>query len=200
MKAKPKRKLTPILLCACSAALLSACSHGPSESDAKAVIKERFASCQYLSLNDFDKTNGIPGDDPSNYRVEVKYTATLEPTDDQKDSLRHWIDDAVQAQKINAGYMQAMKADAAAHIYHGQDEDDYHQKLDALQQDMKQYLSVHGFFDKVANDCPNVDSQFIHSFYDPKGKFSDYTSDGITGTFTETIQMIHTDNGWQAAR
>jgi hypothetical protein len=202
MKTRTNKTIARAMLGASLTALLCACSNGPSEGDAKSVIKERLADCQYLSLNRFEKTNGIPGDDESNYRVEVQYTVTLEPTSDQKESLGHWINDAQQIQKLNASYMQELKGDAEAHDFQNQEQQRmaYGEARSKLQDDMKQYLSVPSFFDKVANDCPNVDSKFIHSLYDPKGKLSDYTDDGVTDTFTETIAMVKTDNGWQAAR
>jgi len=201
MKAKPDMKLARLVLCACTTAVLAACGNStPSTSDAKAALKSRIADCSYLTLKDVSKTNGIPGDGPSTYRLEVSYSMKLEPTDEQKESLKHWTDDAQQAVKLNEEYMQALKADSVAQKDSSQDTVDYATKRSDVQSDMKKYLSIPNFFNKVANDCPNVPSQFVHSFYDAKGPLSDYTDDGITSTFTETISMVKTDNGWQEAR
>lgn len=124
----------------------------------------------------------------------------LEPTDDQKESLKHWIDDVQQSHKLNDEYMQSLRDDNEAHKDSSQDIIDYNAKRSDLQSDMTHYLSISSFFNKVANDCPSVSNQFVHSFYDAKGKLTDYTDDGITGAFTETLTMVKTDNGWQEAR
>jgi hypothetical protein len=181
---------------------LAACGHSaPSDGDVKGIVESRIAGCTYLTLKDFKKTNGIPGDDPNSYRIEVEYTMHIEPTDDQKDSLKHWLLDADQMQKLNASYMQQLKSDDAdGGANRTQHIEEYGDARSKLQTDMQRYLSTDDFYNKVSQDCSNVDRQFIHSFYAAARKFSDYTKNGIDSTFTGTIPMVKTDNGWQEAR
>ncbi|WP_254218120.1 hypothetical protein [Burkholderia multivorans] len=62
---------------------LSACSSGPSESDAKAAVQASLGGCEFLSIAHFEKVNGTPqGDD--HYLVDVKYTVSMKPTPDIK--------------------------------------------------------------------------------------------------------------------
>jgi hypothetical protein len=69
-------------------AMLAACSHSPSEGDAKALSKERLSDFRYLSLDSSDRVNGI-ADRDSYYRVAVKYRLDmLKPNKDVRDRFK----------------------------------------------------------------------------------------------------------------
>jgi hypothetical protein len=73
----------PVTLLAVTTVTISACSNGPSENDTKDVIQSSLGNCEYLSLNHFEKVNGMrQGDD--HYLVDVKYTVFMKPTPDIK--------------------------------------------------------------------------------------------------------------------
>lgn len=137
-----------LALCASMIALLTACSHSPSESDAKAVIKTQFADCDYFSLRSFDKVNGTPGDDENSYRVDVKYTVRMSP------------DSEIEKMGATPG-------------------------------------AGPGILWKVHNTCPNVPIQFITEFF---ANNPSAATEETEKEFTQTLSMVKTDNGWQAAR
>ncbi|MBK8524889.1 MAG: hypothetical protein IPL58_12950 [Betaproteobacteria bacterium] len=58
---------------------LSACSKSaPSESDARNVIQGLLGDCRYLSLDRFERVNGIPQGE-NGYQVAIKYTIKVTP-------------------------------------------------------------------------------------------------------------------------
>ncbi|WP_233827753.1 hypothetical protein [Paraburkholderia sp. ZP32-5] len=82
---------------------LTACGHSaPSESDARKAIEARIGDCEYIKVQDASKTNGTPIDD-NDYRVEVKYTLKLNPTDGMK----------AQADKVKADFSKLADSKAA---------------------------------------------------------------------------------------
>lgn len=98
MKTKHNTGITKLALCASMIALLAACSHQPSESDAKAVIKQRLGDCKYFSLDSFEKTNGISVDE-NDYRVEVKYAVKMSLSSKYTDRLKTHLDAIVASKK-----------------------------------------------------------------------------------------------------
>ncbi|MCX4146903.1 MULTISPECIES: hypothetical protein [Paraburkholderia] len=201
MKTNRNTGIVRVALGVAIAAALAACGHSaPSASDAKAVLESRIAGCPYLSLTDFSKTNGIPGDDPTSYRVEVSYSMKLEPTDDQKDQIRHIAEDNQKIRALQASYNEKLSAvpndpDAGQKILN-----DEATEIGTVQTDMSHYLTIPGFYQKVFQECPDVQRQFVRSFEDQNATLREYTDTGATRSFTETISMAKTDNGWQAAR
>lgn len=76
-------RLSATTLTIVTVAALSACSSGPSDSDAKAAIQVSLGGCEYLSIGHFEKVNGTPQGD-GHYLVDVKYTVSMKPTPDIK--------------------------------------------------------------------------------------------------------------------
>lgn len=226
MNRKSALSLVRFTLYACISLSLAACGHGiPSESDVKAVITQRLADCQYFMLDRFDKTNGIPIDD-NDYNVDVKYTVSLKPSGDLSDRLKEDAKLFQQYQLIKADYSarkdELTKTFNATMVAHNGDpsfndaaaNDDYRRSLETdpqLVKDMSDIkdiaakigpVSGSGLFQKaIAQGCPNlrVSNGFMLTFFGPKITL-DQMADGMSAEFTETIPMVRTDNGWQAAR
>lgn len=58
-----------------SSSLLMACSKGPSEDEAKSVLQSVIASCPYVTIDKFAKTNGVAVGNGNNlYDVIISYT------------------------------------------------------------------------------------------------------------------------------
>lgn len=230
MKIKSTLRFTPFArfaLYACTATILAACGHSaPSESDAKAVITQRLADCKYFTLDSFDKTNGTPIDE-NDYSVDVKYTMSLKPGSDMSDRLKENVKLFQQYQLIKADYSARLAALQKEHddimaARDGKDptfdavgEDNRFDQLKAadpqLVKDMSNVkdiaakigpVSGSAMFQKaIAQECPNlrVSNGFMLTFFGPKITL-DQMADGMSAEFTETIPMVRTDNGWQAAR
>ncbi|WP_131753369.1 hypothetical protein [Burkholderia vietnamiensis] len=85
MKTTTHKRALKVSIAATIALSLAACGDNskPSESEAKVALTTKLASCPELSVEDFEKTNGIPQDDGS-YIVDVSYTLKFTPSDQLK--------------------------------------------------------------------------------------------------------------------
>jgi hypothetical protein len=198
-----------LALCVSMLTILAACGHSaPSESDARAVIQSQLDGCPYLSLADFKKTNGIPGDDSSSYRVDVAYTLKFKPSDDEQDSMKQWAKLMKQQTALNQEEQQDLNA-ASAKYPSGTDEslaamkeveDKYRDRLDDLKQQLSQTLDARSFLNSLPEKCPNLPRSFWMNFFASDQDYKDMVRGGVEKSYTGTISMIKTDNGWQAAR
>jgi hypothetical protein len=197
---------------------LTACSHSPSESDAKAVIKDRLGNCQYLSLDSFDKVNGIARGD-SYYQVDVKYSISLlKPDSDIRDRFKEQtklVNRIAELQKESSdsmkdsqakfqAYQQAHPDDTDASIhFDAQDEGQVQREknrdeINSLNEQMSQDNAAATYFNRLRQTCPRAVDYWAYTMKQvPMSAIMD--GDGKMN-FTETIAMIKTDNGWQASR
>jgi hypothetical protein len=188
---------------------LAACGHSaPSESDAKAAIQSKLQGCPYLSLESFKKTNGIPGDDPNSYRVDVAYTLKFKPTDDEQESMKRWGKLMKQQAALNREEEQDLNAvsskypsgtdEAAAAI---KDVDDRYQgRQHELKQQLSETLDARNFLNSLPNKCPNLPRSFWMSFFESDQDYKDMVRSGVEKSYTNTISMVKTENGWQEDR
>lgn len=219
MKTKHNTGITKLALCAPMIALLAACSHQPSESDAKAVIKQRLGDCKYFSLDKFSKTNGIPVDQ-NNYKVEVKYTLMLSAEDSGvKDQLKDLAKLAHQYADVKADFDKSNHDSAvisneyiAAHpddhdaSIHFNEVDPGIKKREAeilqmqeLEGRINQNTSGRVFRQKIISECPGVGADMYGPFFSNQNSI-DALADESKLEFTETLPMSRTDAGWQEAR
>lgn len=203
-----------------TAAVLSACSNGPSESDVKAAIQASLGNCEYLSVDHFEKVNGTPqGDD--HYLVDVKYTVSMKPTPDIKAYASEKYAKEVENLKQQLAYAHdvenAWKADEQAWIQAntGSDASAYevahqdgwaeYQKVMPLLLGGDQLVNNAPRTAKVAMEhamrqtCSNVNASLLDNFFNGNESVEQY-ADGIEETFTGKIAMVKTDDGWQEDR
>jgi hypothetical protein len=203
------KKLAQFALCASMLTTLSARGHSaPSESDAKAAIRSQLDGCPYLSLEDFKKSNGIPGDDPNSYRVDVAYTLKFKPSSDETDSMKQWT--ALMKQQAALNQQEEPDLNAASAKYpSGTDESlaamkeigaKYKDRQDDLKHQLSQILDARSFLNSLPNKCANLPRSFWMNFFASDQDIKDMVRGGVEKTSTDTISMIKTDNGWQAAR
>ncbi|MBF3536331.1 hypothetical protein ISG10_01725 [Burkholderia pseudomallei] len=219
MQNKRNLGIARLVLCTVAAAILSACGHSaPSESDAKQAVTNALGDCKYFELRDFTKVNGIPGDSGNDYRIDVKYTIRMSPDSDVKDQVKQWsaLYDRYQSMNADAeqkandyyrqkqAYVDANPNDLSA----GQTFEQRHHDLYKPMSDEKiavgnlaAQLELNNpgrfFRSRIVQACPNVNLPLLGNFF--KGKAADLADD-VDVEFTQTLDMIRTDNGWQAAR
>lgn len=201
--------ISHLALAAVMAILLSACGNStPSESNAKAVIQSQLDGCPYLSLEDFKKSNGIPGDDPNSYRVDVAYTLRFKLSDDERDSMKQWGTLMKQQAALNQLEEQDLNA-ASAKYTAGTDESataikevegKYKDRQDDLKQQLSQTLDARSFLNNLPDKCANLPRSFWMNFFASDQDIRDMVGGGVEKSYTDTISMTRTDNGWQAAR
>lgn len=213
-------RLSATTLAIVTAAALSACSSGPSDSDAKAAIQASLGGCEYLSIDHFEKVNGTPQGD-GHYLVDVKYTVSMKPTPDIKayasEKYAKEVDN-LKSQLAHAHDVEnAWKADEQAWIQAnpGQNSSGYevaHQDGWAAYQTVVPLL-LGG--DQLVNNaprnakaameramrqaCPNVSSTLLENFFNGNEPVEQY-ADEIRETFTGKLSMVKTDNGWREDR
>lgn len=211
------------IVAASLAASLAACgSSKPSESEAKAVVKNAIDGCSYLSLENFDKTNGEPIDE-NHYRVDVKYTLKLKPDSDSKDMLEKWADVAKEYRETLAKEEKLANDEAGERIAKEEAERDsptpmtneqiadesaqkpvdpeimeLDGKMDDLRGQMNRLGGPMGYAQTVLSACPRLSRQLVGQFFG-KGVTADDLEDGVSMEFSESYQMQRSDDGWIAA-
>lgn len=224
---KAYMKITRLCACITLFASLAACGNSsPSESDARHALEASFGDCPYVTITDFRKTNGIPGDDPNSYRVEVAYTVKVDPKDDDlREALKAYAQGYADLQRVTADikqketeYSNQAKAYADAHVNDPgapSGPDLYFQKRaeaenndQQFQDDWKQQrelgamINMHeapiAFHNKIYSACRGVPQNVINPFF--MNATMGQLADGMSKDFTGTFYMIKTDNGWQMAR
>lgn len=203
-----------------TAAALSACSNGPSGSDARAAVQASLGGCEYLSIDHFEKVNGTPQGD-GHYLVDVKYTVSMKPTPDIKayagekyaqevDNLKKQLAHAHDVENAwktgEQAWLQANPGQSAS-VYEGAHQDGWaeYQKVMPLLLGGDQLVNNAPRTAKAAMEramrqsCPSVSPSLLDSFFNGNEAVEQY-ADGIEETFTGRIAMTRTDNGWQEDR
>jgi hypothetical protein len=203
-----------------TAVMLSACSSGPTASDAKAAVQTSLGDCEYLSIGSFEKVNGTPQGD-NHYLVDVKYTIRMKPTPDIKayasekyvaevDNLKHQVAHAHDVENAwkaaEQAWIQANPGqDASAYEVAHQDGWAEYQKVMPLLLGGDQLVNNAPRTAKAAMEramrqtCPNVNSSLLDNFFNGSEAVEQY-ADGIEETFTGKVAMTKTDNGWREDR
>lgn len=198
-----------LALCASMISTLTACGHSaPSESDAKAALESRIADCSYLTLTEFKKTNGLPGDDPNSYQVEVSYTLKFKPSDEEQESMKKWGKLMKQEAAIDNQEQQEIDVVMAKYSTGSDESADgikqieakYKDQQDDLKQQLSQTLDARNFISSIPNKCSNVPRSTLMNFFATAQDGVDLIHDGVEKSYTGTISMIKTDNGWQEAQ
>ncbi|WP_233827697.1 hypothetical protein [Paraburkholderia sp. ZP32-5] len=203
------KTIVRLTLCVSVLTTMAACGHStPSESNARAVIQSQLDGCPYLSPGDFKKSNGIPGDDPNNYRINIAYTLKFKPMSDEQGSMK----ERAKLTKRQAALDQLEEQDlntASAKDPSGTDESSaaikeieakYKDRQDDLKQQLSQTPDARNFLNSLPNKCSNLPRSFWMNFFASDQEYKDMVQGGAEKSYTDTISMIKTDNGWQAAR
>ncbi|AOX99676.1 hypothetical protein [Jeongeupia sp. USM3] len=217
---KPIKALLTTSLLIASAISLTACSSGPSDSDAKQAIASTLADCQYLSVSKFEKVNGIAQGE-RNYQVDVKYTIDLTPTPDIKRFASETYPAYFQALKTKVTHAKEVRSawdtdqDAWVKANPGSLASDfevaYPDRWKAYQAVIGDVLTgdqqlesapinaKHQMAANLVQACPGLNAALVRELFSGVEPVERYAEDvGIA--FTGTIPMVKTDNGWQAAR
>jgi len=203
-----------------TAVALSACSNGPSESDAKAAVQTSLGGCEYLSVDHFEKVNGTPQGD-NHYLVDVKYTIKMKPTPDIKayasEKYAHEVGNLKQqvahAHDVENAWKTAEHAwiqsnpgqDASAYEVAHQDGWAEYQKVMPLLLGGDQLVNNAPRTAKAAMEhamrqtCLNANSLLLDNFFNGSEPVEQY-ADSIEEGFTGKLSMVKTDNGWREDR
>lgn len=189
-------------------ALLAACGNSaPSESDAKNAFQSQIDHCQDVTLTSFRKTNGIPGNDPNTYQVEIEYTLKLEPTTNEKDGMKKWLGLQQQEARLGAQETQEIKAldgspgtDAYTNAYNAIVQK-YQPQIDDVRGQAIGAINIKNYLSSMPHKCQALPYSFWMDFFSNNGSnLSAMVGDGIEKTFTGKLSMVKTDNGWQLDR
>jgi hypothetical protein len=210
-------------LAAFSLIVLSACSSSPSDSDAKKAVESALGGCRFLSLENFQKVNGIANNDGS-HTMEIKYSIKAkvfpEVAKMAADYSARWSATVPRLEK-------AREADAAA-------QKELYERNEKLRRGIKDMGEWHAFkaetekFDKEValpanqlvsainkerdelkreesaiaqrfkQECPSMNERLQYLMYDNNMGLDNYTKD-FTKDYHVKLQMVKTDNGWMPA-
>lgn len=208
-----------LALCASLIASLVACSHSPSEGDAKEAVEAHYAGCAYFLVTKLDTMTSIPTDN-NHYRVDVKYTIRMFPDGAMKDFAEQYNDDYHRYRLLRAEadrkmdtylnnkqtYIDANKATDinADQTFESQHEAQHREVTDAqievsnLGKRLSFDTPTRFFRLRIESACPTVNLAILPSFL--SGKAASEFEDHVDAEFTETLAMMKTDNGWQEGR
>lgn len=213
------------LIVIATVASISACSKGPSESDAKQVVLNMLGDCSHLSLERFEKTNGIAIGERG-YKVDITYSVKVMALPESKkmveEILAQLAEIDVRLEKAKAARTRVYDEDKAidAKMDKAQ-KDGNHALANALYDESRKVSSeinlaidlvnsiekerggvlkgvVEPLSNKFAKECPNVNA-FLYANLYQDADAAQYAKD-FTKEFSGTIPMIKTDNGWKAAQ
>lgn len=208
-------KLINFLVVVIAGLTISACSKAPSEGDAKQVVQNTLGGCRYLSIDSFEKVNGI-ADGDRGYRVEVKYSVKMTPTAENKKAAEAA---SVELSKLNREYKEAKprkdKYYEARSAYTMKNYEklggvnvtigELDSKFDADHpEEYKQYLAdaevvsigatlinaiplrtQRILVDSFVNECPKVNMNLLKAFFNPNINTGQYAGD--MGEYTKDI-------------
>lgn len=203
---------------------VTACSNGPSEREAKKALRASISDCKFLSIDKFEKINGIAKGEAS-YQVEVKYSIKMEPSLEITNyatviypkNISDFENQANAAKQLNKKYKD--DADAWVKENPGKDLNDFNMahedRYKELQKDANLLLLSVEFVNEALRRAPtdaraNMQTSFfkscrdvpyflLKSFFETNLPIEQYGGD-IVMAFTGNIPMIKTDNGWELAR
>jgi hypothetical protein len=199
---------------------LSGCSNGPSESDSKAAVQASLGNCEYLSIEHFEKINGMRQGD-IRYLVDIKYSVKMKPTPDiriyagekyaaevanLKQQVAHAHDVENTWKSNQQAWIQANPGSSSSdyEVAHKDGWEEYQQvaplllKGDQLVTDASRDAKA-AMERAMRQSCPNVSSSLLDNFFNGDEPVEQYAT-GIERTFTGKISMVKTDNGWQEDR
>lgn len=206
-------------------ASISACSNAPSESDAKKVVLSMLGDCSHLSLESFEKTNGIAIGNQG-YKIDVAYSVKVTALPESKNMVegvpaklaeidsrlekataeydRINSEDTVISDKLSKEYGKPGKN----FVYELQEErsalrdaklNPAHKLVESLKEEKERLIKsvTTSLRDRFAKECPNVNAVLYANLY-KDADAAQYAKD-FTKEFSGSMPMIKTDNGWQAA-
>lgn len=188
---------------------ISACSKpSPSESEAKNAIQHLLGDCSYLTLERFERVNGIPQGE-NGYQVELKYAIKVTPI---PENVRAIGDLSAKLSDLNARLEKANteRREIAVKMNAMEDKSSKeYQKLYSLSWDVgpaadklenekrdliSNLINPSGNFAKA---CPNLNRVVYSDIFSDEGV--DQFTKSFTKEFSGRLMMIKTDKGWMSA-
>lgn len=181
--------------------VLTACSKGPTESEAKKIIQSVVDTCPYATLEKFDKTNAVAVGDGNNF-YDVIITYTIKTKVDPQAAKYAEEDAKIKAQKtkIQSDLEKQLAENKALRKFYREkkrevEDDAIRNKLDETWGEIDYQIN------KLWHDFgrhPKTDSELkcgvILSFFE-----TDFTEE-VTKEFSQTIRMVKSDKGWISAK
>ncbi len=201
-------KLSSSFIVIFAATTLAACgSSSPSDSDAKRAVEQMIAGCKFLTLESFEKVNGIAGPQGSHI-VQLKYSIKAKSL---PDSAKILTENSQKLAEIDARLKQA-KEERNANIDKREKSTGYVdtkfiyetlnpsiQLASKIDQEKKDFLkeATKPLSDKFKSECSNINTALYYDLF-PSNDMSLYAKD-FTKEFNGKMIMVKTDNGWVSA-
>lgn len=200
--------------------VLSACSSSPSDSDAKKAVETMIGGCRLLSIDNFQKVNGIANSDGSHV-VEIKYSIKAKVFPEVAKMVAEY---SPKRSAMSTRLAKAAEADAAAKkvlaerneklLHEIKDMTEWHafkaetekfdkeialpanQLVSAIEKELSDLQRDElAISERFKQECPSVNGKLQFLMYDNNQGLDNYTKD-FTKDYHVNITMIKSDNGW----
>ncbi len=212
---------TRSILAVISIVIFTACSKTPSDSDGKEVVVKMLDGCNRISLENFEKTNGVANGE-NGYQLSIKFSLKIIPPENSA-TLQNIFTKEINGitQKIQQAQQEADIATAEAGNYTRGDlagHDDIsvrREKADQLTGKMfkaqSSVLSLQDYKRMISDEpainfqttCAKTDNSIFAGISAASAKFeaahpekNAYLS-GFTVNLTGIVNLVKTDNGWK---
>ena len=203
-----------------SIVILAACSKTPSESDGKAVIVNALGGCSRISLDAFEKTNGMTKGEQG-YQLAVKYSLKISPPENSA-SVKNNLDIKTKevTQKLQQAQLEYDALNTAAEVARNKinggtftQEDvnarnvlfDRRDKAENVINTLKaaQHAVSSEPLDSFVAACAKTDQGLIVNIvrgsteYEIAHPGQNAFLSGFTVNLTGDLNLVKTDNGWK---
>ena len=195
--------------------LLTACSKGPTESEAKKIIQSVVDTCPYVTIEKFDKTNAVAVGDGNNY-YDVVITYTVKTKVDPEAAKYAEEDAKINAQniKIKPDLEKQLAEITALRKVHN---DEFQQivnnnhgpdRENQIKENNARGIELETTYSKIDYQLRQMGHDVGH--HPPTDALlkcavisvlvgTDF-SEEVTKEFSETIRMVKSDKGWISAK
>ena len=184
---------------------LSGCSNAPSDSDTKAAIVSGLGieNCKNFKIENFQKVNGIAGNDKRYYRVDVKYALNLLPLPNadvvfkELEAKHHNEELELQKATENAtATLEKFSGTPSDKSLLGMQLDNENQKI-KYNINNRSTLDAVYIYERYSAGC-SKESAYMVGFISSSKK--DDLAKGFLREISDSLILIKTDNGWMPAQ
>lgn len=182
-------------------------SSSPSDSDAKKAVEQMIGGCKFLTLENFEKVNGIAGPQGSHI-VQLKYSVKVKAL---PDSAKIYSDSSQKLAEIDTRLKKA-EEERNANFEKREKSTGYVdtkfifetlnpsiQLATNIKKEKEEFLAqaTKPLSDKFKSECSNVNLALYSDLF-PSNDLSLYAKE-FTKEFNGKMIMVKTDNGWVSA-
>lgn len=191
-----KNKLFLLLLSA-AVVSVSACSKYPSDSEIKkAAIGEYEGACKLLTIEDYQKVNGVAGNNDNSYQEIVKFTVKVAPIPGAQGVLDNFKIKNEKDHEVLSAVLEKIKSLHASGSEGTAAERDEAERAWAKADQEFRDSSHFDYSGEIEKICPSASQEVKHYIANGYSEKPEYFVEGFKQEISNTMNMIKSDNGW----